>query len=205
MKLLLASNNPKKLRELERMLDGLDVQIVLPSDVGGLADVVEDQPSFRANAAKKALNAARSTGLWALADDSGLEVDALDGAPGVFSARYAGAHGDDDANNALLLERLAGIPDERRGARFVCALALARPDGSIAAEIEGEARGRIATERRGTRDFGYDPLFVFTEPGHSATGRGFAELSADEKARVSHRGRALRELARLLPDVLRAR
>lgn len=204
MKLLLASDNQKKLRELERMLDGLDLQIVLPKDLGGLAHVVEDLPTFRANAAKKAIAAARAKGLWTLADDSGLEVDALGGAPGVLSARFAGVHGDDEANNALLLERLATVPDERRGARFVCALALARPDGSLAAEIEGSVRGRILTARRGTHDFGYDPLFVFTEPGYAETGRGFAELEPEEKARVSHRGRALRELARLLPGLARA-
>lgn len=204
MKLLLASHNLKKLRELERMLEDLDVQIVLPSSIGSLAQVEEDQPTFRANAAKKASAAARASGMWALADDSGLEVDALGGAPGVRSARFSGPHGDDNANNALLLERLAGVPDERRGARFVCALALARPDGSLAAEIEGSVRGRILTARRGSHDFGYDPLFLFTEPGYAETGRGFAELAPDEKARVSHRGRALRELAQLLPDLARS-
>lgn len=207
MKLLLASANKKKLRELERLLaeiDAFDVQIVLPSDIGGLAPVIEDLPTFRGNAAKKAIAAARASGLWALADDSGLEVDALAGAPGVRSARFAGVHGDDEANNALLLERLAGVRDELRGARFVCALALARPDGSLAAEIEGTALGRILTEPRGRHDFGYDPLFLFTEPGFAETDRGFAELDPDEKARVSHRGRALRELARLLPDLAHA-
>jgi XTP/dITP diphosphohydrolase len=207
MKLVLASANKKKLRELERMLaelDALDVQIVLPSDIGGLGPVIEDLPTFRGNAAKKAIAAARASGMWALADDSGLEVDALDGAPGVLSARFAGAHGDDEANNALLLERLRGIQEGGRGARFVCALALARPDGSPAAEIEGTARGRILTEPRGTHDFGYDPLFLFTEPGFAESNRGFAELDPDEKARVSHRGRALRELARLLPDLAHA-
>jgi XTP/dITP diphosphohydrolase len=211
MKLLLASANPKKLRELERMLaevadrlDRLDVQVVLPSDIGGLAPVIEDEPTFRGNAAKKAVAAARASGMWALADDSGLEVDALAGAPGVHSARFAGRHGDDDANNALLLERLRGIHEDRRGARFVCALALARPDGSLAAEIEGTVRGRILTEPRGTHDFGYDPLFLFTEPGFAESGRGFAELDPDAKARVSHRGRALRELASVLLDLAHA-
>ncbi len=210
MKLLLASANKKKLRELERTLaelaapDALDVQIVLPSDIGGLGPVIEDLPTFRGNAAKKAIAAARASGMWALADDSGLEVDALDGAPGVLSARFAGAHGDDDANNALLLEHLRGVHESGRGARFVCALALARPDGSLAAEIEGTARGRILTEPRGSHDFGYDPLFLFTEPGFAETDRGFAELDPDAKARVSHRGRALRELARVLPDLARA-
>jgi XTP/dITP diphosphohydrolase len=194
VKLLLASNNAKKLHELAAILEHLEVLVVLPRDIGGLPEVVEDQPTFRGNAAKKARSAAMHGGMWALADDSGLEVDALDGAPGVHSARFAGAHGDDMANNALLLERLAGVPDERRGARFVCALALARPDGSLAAEIEGTARGRILHAPRGSHDFGYDPLFLFTEPSLVQTGRGFAELEPDEKAEVSHRGRALRVL-----------
>lgn len=203
MKLLLASNNAKKLAELQRILGALAITFLLPEDAGGIPDVVEDAPSFAGNAAKKAGSAARATGLWALADDSGLLVDALDGAPGVLSARFAGAHGDDAANNALLLERLAGVPPERRGAKFVCALALARPDGSLALQVQGTARGRILEQPRGTRDFGYDPLFLFSEPGFAQSGRGFAELEPQEKAEVSHRGRALREFARRLPGVLR--
>jgi XTP/dITP diphosphohydrolase len=201
MKLLLASNNKKKHAELARMLAPLDVEVVLPREVGGIPEVVEDAPTFRDNAAKKAISAARASGLWSLADDSGLEVEHLGGAPGVHSARFAGAHGDDAANNALLLAKLAGVPDERRGARFVCALALARPDGSIALEMQGSASGRILHTPRGDGDFGYDPLFLFTEPGFAQTGRGFAELAPDEKAEISHRGRALRELARRLPQL----
>lgn len=204
MKLLLASNNAKKLAELQRILQGLDVALLLPRDVGGLEDVLEDAPTFAGNAAKKALAAARAKGLWALADDSGLLVDALDGAPGVLSARFAGVHGDDAANNALLLEKLRVIPPERRGARFVCALALARPDGSIALQVQGTARGRILERPRGTHDFGYDPLFLFTEPGFAQSEKGFAELAPEEKAEVSHRGRALREFAKRLSGVLRA-
>jgi XTP/dITP diphosphohydrolase len=194
MKLLLASNNEKKLNELAALLADLDVALVLPSDIGGLPEVVEDQPTFRANAAKKAIAAALHSGLWSLADDSGLEVDALNGAPGVMSARFAGAHGDDAANNAALLEKLSDVPERERTAHFTCALALARPDGSLAAEIESAAYGRILRAARGTRDFGYDPLFLFTEPGFAATDRGFAELTLAEKSEVSHRGRALRLL-----------
>lgn len=200
--LLLASGNPKKLRELAVMLGPHGVNVLKPEDVGGLADVVEDRPSFAGNAAKKASSAALASGHWALADDSGLEVEALGGAPGVLSARFAGVHGDDAANNALLLERLAGLADDARGARFVCALALARPDGTLALELEGTAHGRILHAPRGDGDFGYDPLFLFTEPGHEATGRGFAELSPAEKAAVSHRGRALRQLAARLPQLI---
>jgi XTP/dITP diphosphohydrolase len=205
MKLLLASNNQKKLRELARILEGLEIQLVLPREIGGIPEVEEDQPDFAGNARKKALHAARSSGMWALADDSGLEVEALGGAPGVYSARYAGTHGDDAANNAKLLRELEGVPAERRGARFVCALALSRPDGSIALEVLGTARGRILSAARGTHDFGYDPLFEFTEDGFSETGRGFAELEPEQKARVSHRGRALREFAKKLPSVVNPR
>jgi len=203
VKLLLASNNQKKLAELQRILAGLQITFILPEDAGGIPEVVEDQASFAGNAAKKAVSAARAKGLWALADDSGLLVDALDGAPGVLSARFAGVHGDDAANNALLLQRLRGIPPERRGARFVCALALARPDGSIALQVQGTARGRILEAPRGTHDFGYDPLFLFTEAGFAASEKGFAEIDPEAKAEVSHRGRALREFARRLPGVLR--
>jgi XTP/dITP diphosphohydrolase len=205
LRLLLASGNAKKLRELASALAGFDVELVTPAAVDGMPGVVEDQPDFRGNAAKKALSAARHARTWALADDSGLEVDALDGAPGVLSARFAGAHGDDAANNRLLLERMAHVPDDQRGARFVCALALARPDGALALEVLGTARGRILRAPRGERDFGYDPLFQFDEPGFAETGRAFAELEPEEKARVSHRGRALRELSARFRDVGHAR
>lgn len=194
-RLLIATKNAKKLRELEQLLAPLEIELVKPADVGGLPEIDEDQPTFAANAAKKAAAAARAKKLWALADDSGLEVDALEGAPGVLSARYAGKRCDDAANNAKLLAALSKTPTAKRGARFVCALALARPDGTIALEIEGEARGRILFGPRGTNDFGYDPLFLFTEPGFPQGQRCFGELSAAEKAGISHRGRALRRLS----------
>jgi len=200
MRLLIATQNPKKRRELELLLAPLEIEIVTAA--GGLPPVEEDQPTFALNAAKKAVSAARASGEWALADDSGLEVEALDGAPGVHSARWAGEPADDGRNNAKLLQELAGLPRERRGARFVCALALARPDGTLAIEVEGDARGRILPAPRGTGDFGYDPLFLFTEPGYQQSGRGFAELSAAEKSAVSHRGRALRALARGLAGLV---
>ncbi len=200
--LLLASGNPKKLKELDALLGPLGIQLLKPADVGGIPDVVEDRPDFAGNAAKKASSAAVATGKWSLADDSGLEVDHLGGAPGVFSARYAGEHGDDAANNAKLLREMAGVPRGSRGARFVCALALARPDGTIAAALQGTCRGVILEAERGTRDFGYDPLFEFAEDGHAACGRAFAELEPAEKADVSHRGRALSELADRLRDLL---
>lgn len=198
VRILIATQNEKKRRELELLLTPLEIELVTPASIGGLPHVDEDQPTFALNAAKKALSAARASGIWALADDSGLEVDALGGAPGVRSARYAGEPAADARNNAKLLEDLAGLPRDRRAARFVCALALARPDGTLALEVEGEARGRILPAPRGSGDFGYDPLFLFTEPGFQQSGRGFAELSAAEKAAVSHRGRALKRLAELL-------
>ena len=202
MKLVLASRNPKKLDELRRFLASLQLEVVLAGE--DLPEVVEDRPTFRENAAKKAVSAARHCGILALADDSGLEVDHLKGEPGVHSARWAGVPVDDAANNRLLLQKLKGVPLHKRGARFVCALALARPDGSLALEVSGSARGRILGDRLGDRDFGYDPYFLFTEEGFPQTGLGFAEMTPEEKLRVSHRGRALRELARRLPGILRA-
>jgi XTP/dITP diphosphohydrolase len=201
-RILLASGNPKKVRELDALLAPLGICLARPEDVGGLPEVIEDQPDFKGNAAKKAISAAQATQSWALADDSGLEVDFLGGAPGVHSARYAGTHGDDEANNRKLLESLEGVPDSQRGARFVCALALARPDGSLALEIQGTCRGTILKEPRGNQDFGYDPLFEFAEPGHEATGKSFAELVPAQKSHVSHRGRALAQLTGRLKDIL---
>jgi len=201
VQLLLASENPKKLRELELLLGTLGIELRAPSSVGGLPELVEDQPTFAGNARLKARSGALAKGLWCLADDSGLEVDALNGQPGVLSARFAGTHGDDAANNALLLEKLARVPDPERGARFVCALCLCRPDGGVALEVEGAARGRILRQPRGRGDFGYDPLFLFTEQGFAQTGRAFAELEPSQKSAVSHRGRALREFLARLPGI----
>lgn len=202
MELLLASGNRNKLKELRALLEPLGVRVLDPAEVGGLEEVEEDRPTFAGNAAKKAITAARATGRWVLADDSGLEVDSLGGAPGVLSARYAGEHGDSAANNTKLLKTLSGVPDEQRGARFVCALALAGPDGALAAEIEGSCRGRILHEERGAGGFGYDPLFQFDEPGFAITGQAFAEIPLADKSAVSHRGRALRELSARLKNIL---
>lgn len=200
MDLLLATTNRHKLEELSHLLAPLGVTLKLPGDVGRLPEVSEDRPDFAGNARKKALSGAQASGLWTLADDSGLEVEALAGAPGVLSARFSGADATDAQNNEKLLAELAdGSCD--RGARFVCALCLAHP-GMVAAEIAGTARGEILNVSRGTGGFGYDPLFLFTEPGHYATGKTFAELTEAEKSEVSHRGRALRALAKKLPTLL---
>jgi XTP/dITP diphosphohydrolase len=202
MRLLVASSNPNKLVELRGLLEPLGVEVVTPADVGGLAEVEEDRDTFLGNAEKKAVAGAREAGCWCLADDSGLEVDALDGAPGVRSARFAGEPADDRRNNERLLELLGDLPAEERGARFVCALVLARPDGEPAASFEGSARGRILAAGRGEAGFGYDPLFLFDEEGEPGCGRTFAELSREEKSRVSHRARALTRLAARLPELL---
>ena len=202
-RILVASGNPKKLREFQVLLAPLGIKIIDPVEVGGLNDVDEDQPTFAGNALKKARAAAEQSGMVALADDSGLEVDALNGAPGVKSARYSGEPCDDQRNNDRLLSELSEIPEEERGASFVCALALVRPDGEPIAEVVGTAAGQILFERRGENDFGYDPLFQFSEPGFEITGKSFAELTTAEKASVSHRGRAVRKLAEHLANLNR--
>lgn len=195
MKLLLATTNQGKLRELEQLTAPLGFEIVSPRDVGaGDLEVVEDGATFEQNAIKKAREFSAKTGLPALADDSGLEVLALDGAPGVFSARYAGEPHDDAKNNAKLLAALAGVPTERRGARFRCVLALVRPGKTEPdAIVEGTCAGFILTDLRGENGFGYDPLFLV-----DGADRTLAELTDDEKNAVSHRGRALRAILPLL-------
>lgn len=198
MQILLATQNKKKRAEFERLFAPLGIEL-LPA--GELPSTLEDAPDFAGNARKKACEAALAANAWALADDSGLEVDYLDGEPGVNSARYAGEHGNDAANNELLLEELDGLWPDNRGAHFTCALCLARPDGTPAIEVQASCEGQILEEARGTNDFGYDPLFLFTEPGFAATNRGFAELSTEEKSEVSHRGRALRLLAEKLVEL----
>lgn len=189
-RILIATGNAGKIREIRRLLDESRWQIVTPSDVG-LADleVVEDGDSFRANAAKKARAYANAAGLPALADDSGLEVDALDGAPGIYSARYAGDSATDADNRAKLLAALSGVPAERRGARFRAVVAFSFPYGPNVRFGEGSVEGRIGMEERGENGFGYDPVFEL------ADGRRMAELSNDEKNAISHRGRAVRDIA----------
>jgi XTP/dITP diphosphohydrolase len=200
MDLLLASGNRKKLAELSQLVADIGIRMLSPADVGPLPEVVEDGATFEENAAKKARGWAVAAGMPCLADDSGLEVDALGQAPGVRSARYAGTHGDDAANNRRLLTELAARPGADRTARFVCALAVAAPDGRLLATARGTVEGRIVDVERGVAGFGYDPLFECTDAGASKAliGRTFAELTHREKASVSHRSRALAQLREVL-------
>lgn len=188
-KYLLATRNKKKLEELRRILVGLDVDIVDLDDVPSYVEAPETGLTFADNALLKAREGVRHTGLPTIADDSGIAVDALNGMPGVFSARWAGRHGDDRANLELLLAQVGDVPDEHRGAAFVCAAALVMPDGGETV-IHGEHRGRLVRAPRGTNGFGYDP--IFQSDGEDRTN---AELTAAEKDAVSHRGKAFRALA----------
>ena len=191
-RLLIATRSDHKLRELRELLSLEHAELVTLDQLGVLDDPVEDGDTFEANAAIKARAGIAATGLPTLADDSGIEVDALDRGPGVRTRRYAGEDATDADNNAKLLAALDGLPAERRGARYVCVLALALPGEALRFE-RGSCRGRIATSPRGTAGFGYDPIF---EPeGEPVGGRTFGQWTADEKNRVSHRARAARAMA----------
>ena len=194
MKVFLASANRKKILEMQRILAEHvpDIEVLGIGDVDGYVEPVEDQPTFEGNALLKARVGVAATGLPSIADDSGLCVDALNGMPGVLSARWAGSAKSDAANNELLLDQLHDVPDERRGAHFTCAVAWVLPDGRERV-VEGRMDGRIIREQRGSGGFGYDVVFVAVE--HDAEDLTSAELEPGEKDRISHRGRALRELA----------
>ena len=194
-RLVIATNNRGKLREYQELLDGCGFDLVTPRDLDLEFNPEETGATFAENARLKAAEAARISGLPALADDSGLEVDALDGRPGLFSARYAGGSrtsaGIAEAEQLrLLLDELEGVPDERRTARFVCAIAIVEP-GREPRVVQASWEGRIAHEVRGEHGFGYDPVFIPV----GGDGRTFAQMTRAEKAQVSHRGLALRALA----------
>ncbi len=184
--LLIATSNPGKLREIEAVFAGLPLHFENLRQYPDLPAAVEDADTFMANAEKKALHYAQRTGLPALADDSGLEVDCLGSRPGVHSARFAGRHGDDKANNAKLIELLRDVPLEERRARFRCAIVVA-DHGAVLARAEGAIEGLIIDEPRGENGFGYDPHFLVPD-----LGRTTAELAPEHKNRISHRGQALR-------------
>jgi XTP/dITP diphosphohydrolase len=187
--IVLASGNPGKLREFQTLFNGSDIEL-LPQSAFGIPAVEETGLSFVENALLKARHASRHTGLPALADDSGIEVDALRGAPGIYSARYAGARATDDNNNRKLLTELERIPDPQRGARYQCIIVYLRhAEDPMPVICQGTWEGMIAHAYKGEGGFGYDPLFFLPERGCTA-----AELSADEKNRISHRGQAARAL-----------
>lgn len=184
-KILLGSNNAKKRNELAELLKGMSFQVLIPAELGDFESPVEDGDTFEANATIKARYFSRLTGLPTLADDSGLEVDALDGAPGIYSSRYGGEDADDDKNCRKLLEALKDVADPDRTARFVCAVVVVA-DGEVLGTARGTCEGTLLREKRGSGGFGYDPLF-FYEPA----GKTFAELPGEIKNRVSHRANAL--------------
>ncbi len=204
IQVFVASRNKKKIIEMQRILEEHvpDVEVLGLDDAPPYDEPAETEPTFEGNALIKARAAVEATGLPSIADDSGLCVDALNGMPGVLSARWAGTDKDDTANNKLLLEQLADVPDERRGAHFTCAVAFAYPVGAggIAEHVvHGEMRGRVIREMRGDGGFGYDVLFVADD---TPDGRTSAELPPEEKDAISHRGKALRAIAPVVADVL---
>ncbi|QDU59484.1 Non-canonical purine NTP pyrophosphatase [Planctomycetes bacterium Pan216] len=198
-KLVLGTRNLKKRDELETLLGVKGLAVVTLADYDEVPEVVEDGATFMANARKKAIELSQALGVWVLGEDSGLCVDAIDGAPGIYSARYSGEPCDDERNNDKLLDALADVPDERRTAHYVCTIAIADPTGTIRGEAEGKCHGRIIRERRGGNGFGYDPLFLIPSEG-----RTFGELSSEFKHSCSHRSVAVRELRPQVVSLLEA-
>ncbi|CAM3107962.1 XTP/dITP diphosphatase [Filibacter tadaridae] len=195
--LFIATNNAGKAKDFETLFKPFGVTVLTLNDIDEAIDVEETGDTFEANAILKAETVARLLGKFVIADDSGLEIDALDGAPGVYSARYAGERKSDNANNDKVLEGLVAVPEEGRGARFRCVLAVAGP-GMETETFSGSCEGRIHSERKGTNGFGYDPIFYL--PDRKCT---MAELSAEEKSSISHRGAALANLKKKLPLFLK--
>jgi len=193
-RIVLASRNAKKAGEISDLLNPHGFEVVPVTEYPDVPDVIEDGDTFAANAAKKATQVATALDQWVIGEDSGLCVDALKGAPGIYSARYSGEQGDDEANNDKLLTELSDIADAQRGAGYVCSVALSDPAGQVKIALEGTCRGRILTERRGNGGFGYDPLFLVREYH-----RTFGELKPVVKQRISHRARAF---SRFIPQLL---
>lgn len=200
MLLILGTHNRKKGIELRQLLEPYGFELKTLADVSNPIEVVEDGDSFQANAQKKASQQATHLGQWVLGEDSGLCVDALDGAPGIYSARFAGEDATDEKNNAMLLEKLDGVAIEKRTAYYVCHMSLSDPNGGIRVDCEETCRGRIIVDPRGVGGFGYDPLFEI--PEYHAT---FAELGTNVKAMLSHRSRAMRQFVPKLLHVTRER
>lgn len=195
MDFILATNNMKKLAEMQRILSPLGINVVTAKMLGTeLPEVVEDGTTFEENAMIKAKSACEIMNMPSIADDSGICVDYLGGAPGIFSARFSGGHGNDEANNDLLLEKLDGVPVEKRTAYYACAICCVFPDGREIT-VRGECHGYIGFERDGNEGFGYDPLFLIN-------GKSFGRYSAEEKDKISHRGNALRLLIKELEKII---
>ena len=192
MNVVLASKNKHKLVEISRITEKFGIELVLQSELGIDIDVEETGTTFEENALLKSESGCKETGMPCIGDDSGLMVDALDGAPGVYSARYAGDHGNDPANIALLLKNMKDVPDEKRTARFVCTVCCTYPDGREIV-VNGTCEGKIGYEPKGDGGFGYDPVFMVGD-------KSFAELTAEEKDKISHRGNALKALAKALAE-----
>lgn len=192
--LVIASRNKAKIQEIKELLSDLPIIVKGVDEVMVVPEVVEDEPTFKANAIKKAVEIAKATGILSLADDSGLEVEYLNGEPGVYSSRYAGIPRDDQRNNQKLLRRMQDVPWEKRDAWFKCVIALATPDGQV--EIcEGKCVGKIGYKAKGELGFGYDPIFVL--PQYDKT---FAEIDSELKHQISHRGKALSLLKKTLSE-----
>lgn len=187
-RIIFATGNQDKMKEIREILQDLDIEILSLKEAGIEADIVEDGTTFEENAVIKARTICEKTGEIVLADDSGLEIDHLNNEPGVYSARYMGEDTSYHIKNANLIQRLEGVPDEKRTARFVCVIAAAFPDGTIKT-ARGTMEGRIGYEEKGENGFGYDPIFYLPEYGCSS-----AELSMEEKNKISHRGKALRAM-----------
>lgn len=195
--MVLGTYNQKKRGELQRLLVPLGIELKTLEEFPAAIEVVEDGHSFAENAAKKATQQAVAIGQWVLAEDSGLCVDALKGAPGIYSARFSGDDATDEKNNDLLLEKLEGLPSEKRGAHYVCHIVLSSPQGEVVLQAEDKCHGRIITERRGTHGFGYDPLFELREYH-----RTFGEMGPAIKSLISHRAKASRAFVEQLGAML---
>ena len=197
MDLVVATKNEGKLSEIIHLLEGLCIRVMSLKDYPEIGEIAEDGETFLENARKKARTVFLKTGKWLLADDSGLVVEALNGEPGVHSARYAGKQGDYEANNRKLLHEMRGVPDGRRQAYFTCTMVLIAPDGKEW-DIEEHCNGVIARELKGSGGFGFDPLFYLPDRGLT-----MAELSIEEKNKISHRGKALRHMRKILEGILK--
>ena len=191
-KIIFATGNADKMREIREILSDLDAEVVSMKEAGIQADIVEDGTTFEENAVIKATAISKLTGEIVLADDSGLEIDYLNKEPGVYSARYMGEHTDYHIKNANLIQRLEGVPDEKRDARFVCVIACAYPDGTVDTAT-GIIEGKLAKEPKGENGFGYDPIFYLPERGMTT-----GEMEPEEKNAISHRGIAIRKMVEIL-------